>query len=69
MHYHAFGVPVEAAGVSQSDFERGLRTVPAALESRTIHFIGKDMFVRNELAAGRPKDLADAARLKKTHRP
>jgi hypothetical protein len=37
----------------------------AVVEGRTIHFIGRDMLVRNKLAAGRPQDLADAARLKK----
>jgi hypothetical protein len=40
----------------------------ATVEGRTIYFIGRDMFVRNKLAAGRPKDLADAARLKKLPR-
>ena len=41
---------------------------PATVEGRTIHFIGRDMFLRNKLAAGRPKDLADAARLGKSPR-
>lgn len=40
--------------------------VPATVEGRTVYFIGRDMFVRNKLAAGRPKDLADAGRLGKT---
>jgi hypothetical protein len=31
-------------------------------------FIGRDMFLRNKIAAGRPKDLADAARLGKSPR-
>jgi hypothetical protein len=39
---------------------------PATVDGRTVHFIGREMFLRNKLAAGRPKDLADAARLKKT---
>jgi hypothetical protein len=87
----AFGAPLSATGVVQTDFEKpdlvyqiGLppRRVdvltsisgvsfeeawtsrePAMIEGRTIHFIGRAMFVRNKLAAGRPKDLADAARL------
>jgi hypothetical protein len=42
---------------------------PALVESRTIYFIGCDMLLRNKLAAGRPKDLAYAARLKATTRP
>jgi hypothetical protein len=37
----------------------------ATVEGRTVFFIGRDMYVRNKLAAGRPKDLADAARLSK----
>lgn len=41
---------------------------PATVEGRSVHFIGRDMFLRNKLAAGRPKDLADAARLKKSPR-
>jgi hypothetical protein len=39
--------------------------VPAVLEGHVVHFIGKEAFVRNKEAAGRPKDLADAARLKR----
>ena len=38
--------------------------VAATVAGRTVHFIGRDMFIRNKLAAGRPKDLADAARLR-----
>lgn len=38
---------------------------PARLEGRLIHFIGKDAFIRNKEATGRPKDLADAASLKR----
>lgn len=41
---------------------------PATIGGQTIHFIGRDMFVRNKLAAARPKDLADAARLTKSSR-
>lgn len=36
----------------------------ARLEGQIVCFIGKDAFVRNKQATGRPKDLADAARLK-----
>jgi hypothetical protein len=35
------------------------------LEDRVVPFIGKDAFLRNKEAAGRPKDLADAARLRR----
>ena len=52
--------------ISGVSFEQAWASrVSAILESRTIHFIGRDMFLRNKLAAGRPKDLADAARLKR----
>ncbi len=40
--------------------------VPATVEGHAIHFIGREMYLRNKLAAGRPKDLADAARLQKS---
>lgn len=36
-----------------------------AFESRSIPFIGREAFIRNKEAAGRPKDLADASRLKR----
>jgi len=38
---------------------------PAALEEHVVHFIGREAFVRNKEATGRPKDLVDAARLKR----
>jgi hypothetical protein len=38
----------------------------AAVEGRIVYFIGRDAFLRNELVAGRPKDLADAVRLGKS---
>jgi hypothetical protein len=41
---------------------------PATVEGRAIYFIGREMYVRNKLAAGRPKDLADAARLSRPPR-
>lgn len=37
----------------------------ADLEGSTVCFVGRDVFVRNKQAAGRPKDLADVARLKR----
>ena len=40
---------------------------PASLEGRTVHFIGREALLRNKQAAGRPKDLADLARLTRTH--
>jgi hypothetical protein len=35
------------------------------LDGASVPFIGRDAFVRNKLAAGRPKDLVDAKRLKR----
>jgi hypothetical protein len=37
----------------------------ATLDGHVIDFIGKAAFIRNKEAVGRPKDLADAARLKR----
>ena len=39
--------------------------VPVEVDSRRIHIIGRDAFIKNKGATGRPKDLADIARLKK----
>ena len=49
------GVPFAEAWASR---------VPAQVDGRTVQFIGKDALLRNKQAAGRPKDLADVARLK-----
>lgn len=38
---------------------------PATLDGNVVHFIGRDAFIRNKESAGRPKDLADAAQLKR----
>jgi hypothetical protein len=38
--------------------------VSVELSGRAVHFIGREMFLLNKQAAGRPKDLADAARLR-----
>ena len=35
------------------------------LDGRGIPFIGRDAFIKNKLATGRPQDLADVDRLKK----
>jgi hypothetical protein len=36
---------------------------PAELDGRTVHFIGREALLTNKKASGRPKDLADVARL------
>jgi hypothetical protein len=58
------GVLTSISGVSFD--EAWTSREPATVDGRTVHFIGREMFMRNKLAAGRPKDLADAARLKRT---
>lgn len=40
--------------------------VPVDVDGRTIHIIARSEFVKNKTAAGRPKDLADVARLTRT---
>lgn len=56
-------VLTEISGVS---FDEVWATrVPTEVEGRTVNVIGKDAYLRNKRAAGRPKDLADAARLEK----
>jgi hypothetical protein len=49
------------SGMSFDEAWQGRET--ATLEGRAIPFIGREAFIRNKQAAGRPKDLADAARL------
>ncbi len=39
--------------------------VPANVEGRTVQVIGREAYLKNKDAAGRPKDRADAARLRK----
>lgn len=50
------GVPFDEAWSSR---------VFAPLEGRTVNVIGREAYLRNKLASGRPKDLADVARLRK----
>jgi hypothetical protein len=38
------------------------------LDGRPVAFIGRDAFLKNKQAAGRPQDLADAARLRRRER-
>lgn len=52
--------------ISGMDFEEAWASrVEASIDGRTVAFIGRDAYIKNKLAAGRPKDLADAARLSK----
>lgn len=40
--------------------------ITAEVEGRTVSFIGRDALLKNKEAAGRLKDIADIARLRKT---
>jgi hypothetical protein len=42
-------------------------SVLADVGGHPVRVIGRDAFIKNELAAGRPKDLADVARLNRPH--
>lgn len=54
----------EISGVGFSEAWASRKTVE--LEGRLVAFLGRDALLRNKTAAGRPKDLADAARLRKS---
>jgi hypothetical protein len=40
----------------------------AAVDGRTVSFIGREALLQNKEASGRPKDAADVARLRKPRR-
>ena len=68
-----FGLPprridimTEISGVSFD--EAWASRVTADIEGRAVGFIGRDALVKNKEASGRPKDLADVARLRRTGR-
>ena len=42
--------------------------VMAEIDGRAVGFIGRAALLKNKEAAGRPKDIADAARLRRTER-
>jgi hypothetical protein len=56
-------VLTEISGVSFD--EAWASRVSAEVDGHTVHLIGRDAFLKNKTASGRPKDLADAARLAK----
>jgi hypothetical protein len=43
--------------------------VPGAYGAVPVRYIGRDALLRNKLAAGRPKDLADVAALQRRQKP
>jgi len=56
-------VLTEISGVS---FEEAWASrIPTEVDGRTVPFIGRDALLKNKLASGRPKDLADIARLRR----
>jgi hypothetical protein len=55
--------------ISGLDFEEAWASrVEATIDGRAVNFIGRDAYIKNKLTAGRPKDLADAARLARPKR-
>jgi predicted nucleotidyltransferase len=57
----------EISGVS---FEEAWASREAAeIDGRPVHIIGRETFLKNKQASGRPKDLADVARLTRRPRP
>lgn len=42
--------------------------IAVEVDGRTVHIIGRERLIDNKTAAGRPKDLADVARLAKPRR-
>ena len=56
-------VLTEISGVTFDDVWAS--RVPVDVEDRRIHIIGREAFLKNKAASGRPKDLADIARLKR----
>ena len=56
-------VHTEISGVTFDDVWESRMT--AEIEGRSIGFIGRTAFLKNKRAAGRPQDVADAARLER----
>jgi len=51
--------------ISGVDFESAWTSrVPADLDGYAVNFIGADELLKNKQASGRPKDLADASKLR-----
>lgn len=52
------------ASITAVDFEEAWASrVPAVLDGLPVNLLGLDVLLRNKKAAGRPKDLADVAKL------
>jgi hypothetical protein len=62
--------PSERAGRSPKpprEAVSGGHTTIAEIEGRSVSFIGREALIKNKEASGRLKDVADVARLRKTH--
>jgi len=57
------GLLTEISGVTFD--EAWTSRITTEVEGRTVPFIGRDALVKNKEASGRPKDIADVARLRK----
>lgn len=52
-------------GISGVDWEESWSTsVAGEMDGIPVRFLGKDTYIKNKLASGRPQDLADASRLR-----
>lgn len=54
---HKIQILNEISGVSFQEAWRSRRSARA--HGRTLHFLGREAFIKNKRASGRPKDLAD----------
>lgn len=55
--------------ISGLDFEEAWQTrEPGQMDDLPVQFIGKDALLKNKMASGRTKDLADAEELQRIHR-
>lgn len=65
----AFGAPLEALGVRLADFVRSDQVIQlglpleGTLSEVPVAFIGREAFLRNRRASGRPTDIEDARSL------
>lgn len=52
-------------GISGVDWQEAwLTRVPGNIDGLRVSFLGKEAYIKNKLASGRPQDLADVSRLR-----
>jgi hypothetical protein len=52
-------------GIDGVKFEEAWASrVPGQIDGLAVHFLAKNLLIQNKLAAGRPQDIADVARLR-----